>query len=189
MTSISSRALRVLLLPSLVATLLGACGGDVDEPIEPPANCDELSAIDLVGEWHITGQGTMSDCLSVRGNGDLELEVKPLAVYAMVAEDGSALVTTDNEPDAFYQRIARSGVTLTASDVPKGVTFSGAGLTCSVTFMLSDVPEDEEGPRAAEAQYYTFTGYMQNLQSIKGTFIGRGPGPCSAKGRFEVSAR
>jgi hypothetical protein len=164
--------------------LLG--GSSCEDPDEPPPDCDERVGADAKGTWTIHAHGMRSDCEDDELNGTLDIDLSAFFVDGkpVATTDNNAGDDTQNEADAFVERIRRAQYTLEAGvDAPSGLTFSGSVNTCQVTFHLR-----ESLPRG-QFHEYELDGFVDGGYRIYGRFTGTGPGSCRSKGKFEVQIR
>lgn len=177
------RPLFLLMLVLIASGCLG-CWGDGDDDDGP---CDNpYTGASLDGAWELHGSGKRAGCEDRRLEGKLELDTTaPLVIEAAAQptfRDAGGPIT-DNESDAFIQRIERADYELSGDELPHKVTFAGQVQGSCVSFTLS-----EQLP-TGDTLNYVLDGEIEDVGEIHGSFTGTGPEQCTSSGSFTATVR
>jgi hypothetical protein len=161
----------------------GGCGDDDAE--EGP--CDHpYTGASLDGDWQLHATGKRYACDDRRLEGQLAIDTSvPLVIEASAQptfrDAGGPM--TDNESDAFIQRIERADFELSGDELPRKVGFAGQVRGSCVSFTLS-----EQLP-TGDMLHYELDGEIEGAGEIHGTFTGTGPEQCVSSGSFTATVR
>lgn len=162
----------------------GGCGGDDAEVVDV---CGQpYTGASLDGRWELHATGTRTDCSERRLEGKLEIDTTlPLNVDAEAQETigDRPSPMPESEADAFVQRIERADFELSAEELPRSVTFSGAVRGSCVQLTLTERLPNGDTLR------YELDGHIDYRGRLSGTFIGTGPEQCQSDGTFTATVQ
>lgn len=166
------RPLFLLMLVLIASGCLG-CWGDGDDDDGP---CDNpYTGASLDGAWELHGSGKRAGCEDRRLEGKLELDTTaPLVIEAAAQptfRDAGGPIT-DNESDAFIQRIERADYELSGDELPHKVTFAGQSRA-----RASASRSASSSPRATRS---TTCWTARSKTSARSTAASPAPAPSSA---------
>lgn len=185
------RPLFLLMLVLIASGCLGGWGdnsgggcGDGDDD-DGPCNRPYTGA-SLDGEWQLHAKGKRVGCDDRRLEGSLELDTTvPLVIEAAAQPTfrDAGGPPTDNESDAFVQRIERADFELGSDQLPNKVSFAGQVQGSCVSFTIS-----EKLP-TGDTLRYDLDGELSDVGEIQGSFTGTGPEQCVSSGSFTATVR